>query len=493
MRGPPLDLLAIGAINIDYVTRRDEWPSTAEEWEIRVDEEHARRCLCDPYDAWSFGGSAFNTIRIAARLNAGLRLGFVGVFGEGDEGSEVAKELDYLSREFRLSQDFIKREDGPLQRPGACFATVWGKTGTRSLETHEFSNRGMADWLNRLRSERLDEITNARIIHITSLLDDASADSLGLLVDALSASDARPVISFDPGHVWIEGRADTVTQILEKTDILFVNEGELVQLAGRRGALPSTDIAEVVLQKMRHTSKIIVLKSAAKVTCFSISGGACVPYDFPHPKLSADRLFNPVGTGDAMAAGYLTSLLTQSSLLAPVALGQGLAAAKLKSTLETNFEAALPGEYRAFSETFDQRPTHDFDVALSFAGEQREFAQELAAAIKNLGLKVFYDNDYQADLWGRNLYDYLFEIYSRRAKYCLIVVSKEYAAKEWTVHERQAAQHRALAERGNAYILPVQYDDSVVPSLPKGVGHLKASDGAEKIARDLAGRLSKSW
>lgn len=492
MRGPPLDLLAIGAINIDYVTRREERPITAEEWEVRVDEEHARKCLNAPYDAWSIGGSAFNTIRIAARLNAGLRLGFVGVLGEGDEGSEIAKELDFLSNHLGFSQEFINREAGPLKRPGACFATVWGKTGTRSLETHEFSNAGMSDWLNHLRTDRLDELANSRAIHVTSLIDDASADSLRLLVSALADADARPVISFDPGHVWIEDSADTVASILEKADILFVNEGELVQLAGRPGALPSTDIAEAVLRRMRRTSKILVLKSAAKVTCFSMLGGACVPYEFPHPKISTEQLFNPVGTGDALAAGYMTALLTKPSQFAAVTLGQDLAAVKLKSKQESDFESALASEHREFSKSFDQRPRHDFDVALSFAGEQRKFVQELANALKHQGIRVFYDNDQQAELWGKNLYDYLFEIYSSRATYCLIVVSKEYAEKEWTVHERQAAQQRALKERGEEYILPVKYDGSDLPSFPTTVGHIDAAEGATKIAELLAQKLSEN-
>jgi hypothetical protein len=95
----------------------------------------------------------------------------------------------------------------------------------------------------------------------------------------------------------------------------------------------------------------------------------------------------------------------------------------------------------------------DYEIALSFAGEQRAFVQSLAYMLKAHRVKVFYDNDEQGNLWGKNLYDYLFDIYSVRSRYCVILISKEYIEKEWTNHERQAAQDRAFRDKGQDYIL----------------------------------------
>lgn len=43
----------------------------------------------------------------------------------------------------------------------------------------------------------------------------------------------------------------------------------------------------------------------------------------------------------------------------------------------------------------------EFDVALSFAGEDRQHAKKLADLLNACGYTVFYDEYEQADLWGK--------------------------------------------------------------------------------------------
>lgn len=43
----------------------------------------------------------------------------------------------------------------------------------------------------------------------------------------------------------------------------------------------------------------------------------------------------------------------------------------------------------------------DYDIALSFAGEDREYVDIVANTLHQLGVKVFYDKYEEADLWGR--------------------------------------------------------------------------------------------
>jgi hypothetical protein len=95
----------------------------------------------------------------------------------------------------------------------------------------------------------------------------------------------------------------------------------------------------------------------------------------------------------------------------------------------------------------------DYDVAISFAGEQRREAEGIARRLRAAGVSVFYDAYEQVDLWGKNLYDHLAGVYQHKARYCLMLVSAAYAAKVWTTHERQNAQARALTEN-TEYILP---------------------------------------
>lgn len=53
---------------------------------------------------------------------------------------------------------------------------------------------------------------------------------------------------------------------------------------------------------------------------------------------------------------------------------------------------------------------YQYDVALSFAGENREYVEDVAVFLKSRGLSIFYDKFEQADLWGKNLYDHLQDV-----------------------------------------------------------------------------------
>ena len=65
-----------------------------------------------------------------------------------------------------------------------------------------------------------------------------------------------------------------------------------------------------------------------------------------------------------------------------------------------------------------------YDVALSFAGEDRVYVKAVADALQGFGLTVFYDEFVEADLLGRNLIDHLSDIYQNRAKLCVLFVSE---------------------------------------------------------------------
>ncbi len=129
-----------------------------------------------------------------------------------------------------------------------------------------------------------------------------------------------------------------------------------------------------------------------------------------------------------------------------------------------------------------------YDVALSFAGEERVHAEALAERLRAAGVRVFYDAYEKAELWGKNLYEHLHNVYSEQAKYCVVFVSKHYAAKIWTTHEHRAAQERVLKERGEEYILPLQFDDTVLPGT-YAIGHVHIREGIDRVAHLLLEKL----
>lgn len=116
-----------------------------------------------------------------------------------------------------------------------------------------------------------------------------------------------------------------------------------------------------------------------------------------------------------------------------------------------------------------------FDIALSFAGENRAYVDIVAHLLKEKGIKVFYDLFEAADLWGKDLYVHLSEVYQKQARFTVMFISKAYGEKLWTNHERMAAQARAFQE-SQEYILPVRFDDTDIPGVLPTVGYVSLSD-----------------
>jgi hypothetical protein len=110
------------------------------------------------------------------------------------------------------------------------------------------------------------------------------------------------------------------------------------------------------------------------------------------------------------------------------------------------------------------RPGWRWDVALSFAGAQRDYVEQVATALQARGVRCFYDADEQIDLWGKYLAEELPAIYGEQAAAVVVFVSAEYAARDWTRHERRAALNRAVHER-REYVLPARFDDTPLPGL----------------------------
>ena len=117
--------------------------------------------------------------------------------------------------------------------------------------------------------------------------------------------------------------------------------------------------------------------------------------------------------------------------------------------------------------------TKDYDIAVSFAGEDRPFVERVVHMLGDAGVSVFYDRDEQARLWGMDLVEELQVIYSRGAFRVLLFISEHSVAKKWPRHERRAAQSRMIEEEGS-YILPVRLDDTPVPGLNPSVSFVTA-------------------
>lgn len=113
----------------------------------------------------------------------------------------------------------------------------------------------------------------------------------------------------------------------------------------------------------------------------------------------------------------------------------------------------------------------EYDIALSFAGEDRAYVEMVAEQLIARGISIFYDRYEEDVLWGKDLYIHLTDIYRTKAQYTLMFVSKHYSEKLWTNHERKAAQSRAFEEL-DEYILPAKFDDTDIPGILPTTGYI---------------------
>jgi hypothetical protein len=135
--------------------------------------------------------------------------------------------------------------------------------------------------------------------------------------------------------------------------------------------------------------------------------------------------------------------------------------------------------------------TFDFDVALSFAGEDRSYVHGIAERLRAHGVRVFYDEYAAVDTWGADLGELLDEIYRKRARFAVAFISKYYVGKPWPTHERRSALARALIE-AEPYFLPVRLDDSELPGLRSTVGFVNArSKTPEQIVDMIVEKLGR--
>ena len=140
----------------------------------------------------------------------------------------------------------------------------------------------------------------------------------------------------------------------------------------------------------------------------------------------------------------------------------------------------------AVAMTADNRP---FQVALSFAGEQRSYVQRVSAELATRGIEAFYDEEQQIALWGKNLGEELQRIYMDDSYTVVMFISREYAEKNWARHERRSALSRALRER-REYVLPVRFDATNLPGLDPDISYLKTEDySPEALAEAISNKL----
>ena len=132
-----------------------------------------------------------------------------------------------------------------------------------------------------------------------------------------------------------------------------------------------------------------------------------------------------------------------------------------------------------------------YEVCLSFAGEDRGYVEAVATNLEERDIPVFYDRYEEVQLWGRDLVERLATVYMQSARFCVMFVSAHYRNKVWPSHECASALARAL--RDKEYLLPVRFDDTEIPGLLPTIAYVDARvKTPDQLADMIAEKLAHS-
>lgn len=134
-------------------------------------------------------------------------------------------------------------------------------------------------------------------------------------------------------------------------------------------------------------------------------------------------------------------------------------------------------------------PRPRYDVALSFASEQRSYVRRVADFLRAEKTSLFFDEFEQVRLWGKDLVEEFDLVYRKDSRLVVMFISVDYKRKQWTKHERRSALAAALQHRGE-YVLPVRFDGTDLDGLPPTLAYVDAKQiGPEALGAMIIEKL----
>jgi len=248
-------------------------------------------------EAASFpGGSAANTIYGLAKL--GVSTGFIGAVGDDAEGKLLRQDLQ------SAGADTGKIKVKPGARTGLALC-LSDQLGRRSIYVLPGANNLLT--INDLDT---DYINRAKLLHISSFVDDAQFEVLLELMDRLGPSTR---VSFSPGALYANKGLEALKPVMARTHLLFINRTELRQLTGDEVSAG----AEICLEQGCHTVVVTLGKGAIyhkSANAVSYIMSAENEYVVESAQEEAATAVDTTGAGDAFAAGFLYGFLNDRGL-----------------------------------------------------------------------------------------------------------------------------------------------------------------------------------
>ncbi len=452
-----LDVVGIGALNLDYIISSSNLPDEPRsarlssrimdlldadqpvpEWgtETSVDERTVYAAL-EAVTASSLqtalGGSAFNAIHTLAQLRLDLRLGYVGAAGRvPGRGLSSVQQLDALGVDHR----YVFRDDDHLC--GVCFSFT--EDGERTLLTHVGANAIMADHFETALDDLVAYLASARVLHVTSFLDDRTPTRLLAVLKAVKRVSPDTLISFDPGHVWSQDPGPPIAEIVKLSDYLLLNHREFLELGDRVAGESEDDVARRLLDRISGDRGMLIVKQRDGVHSWRRESGKVAHEFYPQEVLPDDEVEDATGAGDVFAAGLLAAL-TSERLQTELGslLGMTLARHKLRY-VGSHGHARLAKVTRDFIGSLDAtRRTPALPRGVFVAhGRSPAWLAVKAFVEERFRLPVY---SFESDAWGSRPVTEALTDYLGRCSFALCVLTAEDATGDGHLMARQNVVH----------------------------------------------------
>ncbi len=111
----------------------------------------------------------------------------------------------------------------------------------------------------------------------------------------------------------------------------------------------------------------------------------------------------------------------------------------------------------------------EYDFAISFAGENRELAREIAQQLSLLDAHVFFDEHFEANFLGGAWSAQFERIFGRDSRLVVCILDHYYRAKIWPTFERECFLPRVP----EGEVIPIFLDDTLFVGIPNDIIGIK--------------------
>lgn len=116
------------------------------------------------------------------------------------------------------------------------------------------------------------------------------------------------------------------------------------------------------------------------------------------------------------------------------------------------------------------------DIAISFAGENRELARQIAKRLSDLDVSVYFDEDYEAKYLGKRLGAEFEAAFATRSRFVVCILDHNHLNKIWPTFERDVFLPRFQKQEA----IPIYLDDTIFPGISSDLFGIKFTFDSSK-------------